>query len=561
MAELKGLGVRLRKARLPKFERGDVMAGITTGIANVPDGMASAVLAGVSPVHGIYTLIVGTPIASLSISTKLMMFNTTSAMTLVAVDGLGNRSGNSRVEALIVIALVAGIFQIALGLLGLGMLTKFVPNAVMTGFLTGIGTLIILGQLWDLTGYDDGLGGSRLERTARLLAHLGDVDPWTTAIGLGTLGVMIGCSFTKLANFNLLVGLVAATVVSSIFSPESVTLVSSLGEVPRALPNFSFPRFTDIPAMLLAGIAVGAVGLLQAAGVAQAYPNTDGTETSDSRDFLGQGIANTAGSFFGSMAGGGSLSGTALLVSAGARTRMAGVCQAIVALTLILVFSDLLGRVPMAALSALLIYAASLSFKFRAIQTVQRTSVTSLITMGATFLAALVMPLQQAVILGVVLAAIIFIYRASVDVRVQELRVEGTRLRIGDPPATLRANDVMVLDVDGNLFYAGARTFGRLLPDAKSIARPVIVLRLRGQHELGSTFFKVVSNYAGEIQGNQGRLILAGVEPLVMTRLERTGMIDLIGAENIFTAGDIIGDSVLEAERVGRAWLSTHQSD
>jgi SulP family sulfate permease len=94
------------------------------------------------------------PVTALAASTQIMVFNTTSAMTLVAADGLGDRSGADRAQALFALALVCGIFQLALGILGLGFLTKFVSNAVMTGFLTGIAVLIILGQLWDLTGYE-----------------------------------------------------------------------------------------------------------------------------------------------------------------------------------------------------------------------------------------------------------------------------------------------------------------------------------------------------------------------------------------------------------------------
>jgi SulP family sulfate permease len=177
--------------------------------------------------------------------------------------------------------------------------------------------------------------------------------------------------------------------------------------------------------------------------------------------------------------------------------------------------------------------------------------------MAATFLATLLMPLQQAVMFGVVLAAIVFIYRASIDVRIWELRVEGDRLHISGPPEQLRPEEVTVLDIEGNLFYAGARTLGRLLPAARGVARPVVVLRLRGQHDLGSTFFKVISNYAGQVNQQGGRLILAGIEAEAETRLRRTGLIESIGEQNVFTAGSIIGESVLEAERIGRAWLNT----
>jgi SulP family sulfate permease len=123
----------------------------------------------------------------------------------------------------------------------------------------------------------------------------------------------------------------------------------------------------------------------------------------------------------------------------------------------------------------------------------------------------------------------------------------------------LRADDVNVLDIEGNLFYAGARTLSRLLPSVRNVDRPVVILRLRGQHDLGSTFFKVIAGYADQIRRQDGRLILAGVEPVVESRLRRTGLVRTIGEENIFTAGSVVGESVLEAERFGRAWLQSKE--
>jgi SulP family sulfate permease len=540
---------------MPKIGKPDALAAVTTGIANIPDGMASAVLAGVNPVYGIYTLIIGTPVASLSISTQLMMFNTTSAMTLVAVDGLGGREGDDRAAALFTIALVAGAFQLALGLLGLGMLTKFVSNSVMIGFLTGIAALIIMGQLWDLTGYE-GEGGSKLEQTAQLLANLRDVDPATTAFGVGSLLLMFLLLRTKLGAYNLLIVLALATAAAWIADFDSVVLVSSLGEIPQSLPSLDVPSFTLIPEMLLAGIAVGAVGLLQAAGVAQAYPNPDGSDNDDSRDFTGQGVANIASSFFQGMAGGGSLSGTALNVGAGAQTRWAAVVQAGVVLVGVLVFGGLLSRIPMAGLAALLIYSATLSFKLPAIATISRTSWTSFAGMAATFLATLVMPLQQAVMVGIALAAILFLYRASVDVRLRQMRVVGDQLVVSDPPEELPSDAVTVLDVDGNLFYAGARTLEKLLPDPQATRHAGVVMRLRGQAEIGSTFFKVIGKYAGELRARDGVLLLAGIEPTVKERMERAGQLDLIGADRIFLAGSVIGESTTDALRAGEAWLA-----
>ncbi len=555
-----GGGVAQLRARAvnlvpPKIGKQDALAAVTTGIANIPDGMASAVLAGVNPVYGIYTLIFGTPIAALTISTQLMVVNTTSAMTLVAVDALGSRQGDNRAAALFTIALVAGIFQLALGLLGFGMLTKFVSNAVMTGFLTGIATMIILGQLWSLTGYE-GEGGTRIEQTAQLLANLRDVDPVTTGIGVGSLVLMFLLARTKLGSYNLLIVLALATAVARIGNFESLELVNSLGEIPQSLPSLNIPRLALIPDMLLAGIAVGAVGLLQAAGVAQAYPNRDGSDNDDSRDFVGQGIANIACSFMRGMACGGSLSSTALNVSAGAQTRWAMVIQAVVVLIVVSIFGGVLSLIPMAGLAALLIYSSVLAIKPSAIAMVLRTSWVSFAGMAVTFFATLVIPLQQAVMVGIALASVLFLYRASIDVRVRQMRVDAGRLIVSDPPPVLPSNAVTVLDVEGNLFYAGARTLGNLLPDPKQTQHAAVVLRLRGQTEIGSTFFKVIGKYASDLRGRGGVLLIAGVESAVLERMGRAGQLNMIGADHIFLAGSVIGESTADAIRAGEAWLA-----
>ena len=159
--------------------------------------------------------------------------------------------------------------------------------------------------------------------------------------------------------------------------------------------------------------------------MAQRYPNPDGKEPDDSQDFVGQGLGNIAGSFFQAMPTGGSLSGTALSASAGAQTRWASVFMAIVVMVAVLAFADLLTMIPIAGLAALLIYSASLSIKIPLIRAVLRTNWHSWATMLLTFVATLVVPLQEAIMLGVVVAAVLFVYRSSMDIRITRLRIEN----------------------------------------------------------------------------------------------------------------------------------------
>src|SRR6478609_8562475 len=124
LSQLRTIHPREWRSRVPDRAtlKQDGVAGFISGIVNLPGEMASAVLAGVNPIYAINTLIIGMPLAGMLTSTRMMLFDTTSAMTLVAADGLGSRSGDDRAQALIVIALTAGVFQLVLGLLGLGFL-------------------------------------------------------------------------------------------------------------------------------------------------------------------------------------------------------------------------------------------------------------------------------------------------------------------------------------------------------------------------------------------------------------------------------------------------------
>jgi len=530
----------------PRPTRNDVVAGITNGIVSIPDGMTSGVIAGINPVYGLYALMVNTPVAALTVSTQLMVVNTTSAMILVASDGLGTLEGDERLSAMVGISLVAGIFQLMLGILGLGTLTRFVSNAVMTGLLTGVAVLIILGQLWDFFGYS-GSGETKLQKTADLIVHPGDIDPWTTAIGVSAVALMVLLARTKFARVNLLVGLAVATIAAAILNRDSVALVSSLGEIPRGLPSFHVPPLLDALKMITAGIAVGVVGLLQAAGVAQRYSNPDGQPTDDSRDFMAQGIANIAGSFFRGMPSGGSLSSTALGVSAGAQTRWASFFMAIVVMIAVLVFADVLSLIPIAALAALLIYSAALSIKFRLVQDVLRTNWHSWSAMVLTFLATLFVPLQQAIMLGVVMAAVLFVYRSSVDVRVVRL-VRSDGLFIEQPvPARLESNQTVLLDIHGSLFYAGARTLSELLPTVDDARDAVVILRLRGIGEFGSTLMGVLNAYATSLQKGGGALFLAGVSPETREHMIRSGQAPTIGENHIFAGSEVRHGSMSEA--------------
>ncbi len=539
--------------------RSDGIAGLTVAISNVPDGMAGGLLAGVNPIYGLYANAIGPMVGGLFSSTRLMVINNTSAVSLVAGQALLNLPAAGRDEALFLMVMLTGLFAIVLGLLRLGSLTRFVSYSVMTGFLAGIAVVLILSQLSTITGYATE-GGNRLTQTLDLFRNLDQAHLPSLALAALTLFLSLVLRRTRL---HTVAGLLAITIPSllvALLGMQGVQIVDDVGEITGGIPAPFLP--TSLPPLpvtlevLTGALAVAAVVLVQGAGVSQSVPNPDGARKSMSRDFIAQGIANVAAGFFRGLPVGGSLSGTALNVISRARTRWAGVLGGLWTGIIVIGFPELVSLVAMPALGALLILAGINSIKPREIASIWDAGWASRLVSFSTFFFTLVLPIQAAVGIGVVFSALLYLNQSSADIRVVQLvkRANG-RIEERRPPAQLPADEVTVLNVYGHLFYAGARTLQRLLPEPGDAENPVVVLRLRGQNAIGATLTDVLATYAERLREVNGRLYLSGLSEEAYDRLALQGKLRLTGPVRAYEATTVIGESTDEAVAEARAWL------
>ena len=266
----------------------DIIAGATTALVTIPDGMASAILAGVSPVQGLYALMVGTPVAALTLSSEFMYAANTGALAVAVGSVLEGYSENELFAALGVLTLLVGLFQLLLGVLKLGGITRYVSNAVLVGFMTGIALNIILGQLGDFTGYDSEYG-NKVIQTADLLFHPLAMDLPTLLMGLLTIVLIILVAHTPLKKFCLVLAMLVTTIAVYFLPFESVKLIGDIAQIPDGLPSPVLPDLALVPGLIIPAITIGLVGLIQGAGVSRSVPNSDGEFPDASRDFAGQG--------------------------------------------------------------------------------------------------------------------------------------------------------------------------------------------------------------------------------------------------------------------------------
>jgi SulP family sulfate permease len=535
--------------------RQDLVAGLTCAIANVPDGMANGLLAGVNPVYGLYGTMVGPLVGGILSSTALMVISTTSAASLTAGQALGQPPGDAREASLFVMVVLVGAFQVLLGLLQAGRLIRFVSFSVMTGFLTGVSVLLILSQFPTVTGIS-AAGANKVAQAFDVVRNVAQVSLWSLAMVVLTLVLAIILPRTRLGGFGTLIAIGVPSLIVALLDPHGVALVRGRGQI-SGVPWPAWPTFSSLSLDAITGaLAVAAVILVQGAGVSQDVPNPDGSRSSVSRDFIAEGFANVAAGIFRGLPVGGSLSTTAVNVVSGARTRWSAIFAGLWMAAIVIVFPKLVGYVVMPSLGAMLVLAGARSVKPREIASILDAGWPAVVACGTTFLLTLFLPIQAAVGVGVVLSALLYVNESSTDVSVVEMieRPDGG-IEERPPPKQLPSHRVTVLNVYGHLFFAGARTLERLLPTPRGSQSPAVVLRLRGRTRFGATLVEVLSQYAERLREVDGKLYVAGVGAKEHRQLDDSDKLHLTGPVESYEATPVLGESTRAARADAQAWL------
>jgi SulP family sulfate permease len=534
----------------------DLTAGLTTALVTIPDGLASAILAGVNPVQGLYSLMFGTPVAALTTGSQYMYVSNTGALAVAVGGVLAAYSQDDILLALAVLTMLVGAFQLLLGLLRLGWIIRFVSHSVMVGFMTGIALLIILGQLGSLTGYSSEYSND-LVATVDLVLNFNQVNFPTLTIGLITLALILLLDKTKLSKFSMILAMIGASFLVQILDLASVELIADIADIPDTLPRPSLPDLSLVVGLIIPAISVAIIGLVQAAGVSKTVPNADGKFGDISRDFSGQGLANLSASLFQGLPIGGTMSETSVNISAGAKTRLANIFSGILIIIIVLVFGDVVEKFAMPSIAALLIVAGYQAIKKGQVADVWDTGKAPRGIMVLTFIATLFLPIQYAVFLGVALSVIQYWVSSSLDIRVVELVPQADGVWIERPgPEKLSSQSVTLLDIYGSLHYAAAYTMEDLLPSPEEAGEAVVILRLRGRDEVSSTFIEVIERYAQQLQAKGSKLLLAGVDEHIKTQLDNTETTETIAEEDIFLATETLRESTNAALEAAKQWLN-----
>jgi sulfate permease, SulP family len=509
----------------------NLIAGLIVGIVALPLAMAFAIASGARPEQGLYTAIVAAALTSLLGGTRVQISGPTGAFVAV----LSIITAQHGIAGLQIATLMAGVILVAFGAARLGAVIKFIPNPVIAGFTAGIGVVIFVGQWKDFFGLSPAPSGVRFhEKLWSLVQALPTINLPTTGLALLALAILTaGARHLKRAPAPL-VALLVVTIVQSIFSFKGVaTIGSAFGGIPRSLPAPSFPSITMAQVFSLVGPAftialLGAIESLLSAVVADGMT---GMRHDSNQELIGQGVANIVAPLFGGFAATGAIARTATNIRNGATSPLAGLVHSGFLILVVVLLAPLASAIPLCCLSAILfIVSWNMSELPHVVRMVRKAPKPDVAVLLLTFLLTVFVDLVVAVNVGVIVAALLFMRRMADAVNVEQQSPElapepGT-------PAKSATNGVLVYSIEGPFFFGAAEKLERTLAHIQR-RTSILVLRMGNVPFVDATGMSAIEEIIEEFRRHGAAVLLAELRPNVRYKLERSGIIEQLGAANV----------------------------
>ena len=406
----------------PTTLRADALAGLLGAVLVLPQGIAFATLAGLPPEYGLYTAVVPCIIAALFGSSWHVMSGPTNANSLALfamLSPLAIAFSPQYIQLALAVTVMVGVLQWLIGALRLGVLANFISPAVLFGFTSGAALLIAVHALPDFLG----LAAAPAHGAGAVLRHvltgLPSAQPTALAVAAVTLTVALALRRFRRNWPYMLIGLVVATALAWLWrhyiSAAPASALRTVGQISTPWPHFELPSIGWAQASDLIGLAFALtiVALGQAIAIARAVALRSGQRIDANREFRGQGLSNIVGGFFSCYVSCGSMNRSVPNLEAGARTPLASVFSALLLLTLVAFSAALLAHIPMAALAALLVLVALTLFDLPRWRELYALSRSDFAVALATLIATVAIRLEVAILLGMLLSLMLFLYRTS----------------------------------------------------------------------------------------------------------------------------------------------------
>ena len=512
------------RARLSK----DISAGLTVGMVALPLAMAFAIASGLKPEAGLFTAIIASVVISLLGGSRVQIGGPAGAF-IVIVYGIVEHYGLAN---LIIATAMSGVLLFAMGVFKLGTLIRFIPVAVVIGFTNGIAVLIGVSQIKDFMGLTvANMPADLIGIVEALYVNLHTLNPWAFGLAVISLATIIAWQtlLPKKAKRSpwaaylsvvpgSIVALVLATAVEALFELPVPTIGSKFGGIPAALPAFAWPDFSWETArhLLIPSLTLAILGSIESLLCARVADGMIGDRHDPNQELMAQGVANFVAPFFGGMPATGTIARTVTNIKSGASSPIAGMVHAATLLVVILVAAPLAAHIPLAALSAILMFVAWNMGEWSAFTHLRQFRVPYRVTLLAVFLLTVVIDLTVAVEVGLFAACATFIYRISSLTRSERVTPDA------QPALAGREDDVAVHRLYGALFFGAVKLIEAM---EHPLPKKVLVLDFKNLIYIDSSGADALEDLVIVCRKKGVRLIFCGLSHQPHDMAERSGLL------------------------------------
>ena len=531
----------------------DAMAGVIVGIVALPLAIAFGIASGVSPEKGIFTAIIAGFIISFFGGSKVQIGGPTGAF-IVIVYGIVQQFG---VAGLAIATMIAGVMLIAMGLLKLGTVIKFIPYPVIVGFTSGIALTIFATQIKDLFGLHIAkVPGDFISKWVVYGQHFDSVNFW--ALGVGIISIIIIAvtpRFSKKIPGSLVAIVLMTVVVYFLRNKFGISGIETIGDrftIDPSLPKAATPQidFAAIRMLLPTAFTIAMLGAIESLLSATVADGVIGDKHHSNTELIAQGIANIVAPIFGGIPATGAIARTMTNINNGGRTPVAGIIHAVVLALILLFLGGLTKHIPMACLAGVLVIVAYNMSEWRTFKGLLKNAKSDVAVLLTTFFLTVIFDLTIAIEIGLLMAAVLFIRRisetSSISVFKDKVKeadfVEGS----ADTEKLSVPKGVEVYEIEGPFFFGVANKFEETMKTL-SDRNKVQIIRMRKVPFMDSTGAHNLTNLIKSAQKDKVTILLSGVNETVHAVLEKNGIVELLGTTNVCSN---INEALARAEEI-----------
>ncbi|AEE17426.1 SulP family inorganic anion transporter [Treponema brennaborense] len=527
----------------------DLSAGIIVGIVALPLAIAFAIASGVAPERGLYTAIVAGFIISVLGGSKVQIGGPTGAFVVI-VYGIVRQYGFS---GLMLATMMAGVMLILLGAFKMGILVKYIPYTIITGFTAGIAVTILTTQIGDFFGLTTGpLPGDFLGKIKAYAASFGTVNPYAVAVGAVSLAVILVWPKINKKIPGSLVVIILITAAVKLLNLPVDTIGSRYGAIPASLPApqlpaFSFELLRKLFAPALSIAILAAIESLLSAVVADGMI---GSKHDSNTELIAQGIANIASPLFGGIPATGAIARTATNIKNGGRTPVAGIVHAITLLLIMFIFGRFAVYIPLAALAAVLVSVAWNMAGIPAIKALFKGQKSDITVLAVTFLLTVFIDLTVAIEVGLICAAFFFIKKMIDLSSIRQVSTNKPAVSIkpasAQPSQTGRSetdvtestpalpDGTFIFEIEGPLFFGTIQKFEEATA-VSGITYKALVLRMQNTMYLDAGGIHVLEQLYQNCCSRNVILLISEIHTQPYMLAIKTGLTVKLGNGNFFS--------------------------